>query len=92
MCLASGNVAISRHTQDCWLEIGVFEMAFEQVLKTGLNTPVGNEIVWFEKNYLRLVISVNPTSNKWGQASQNGLSGRGAGVGSEVIIRCCSLA
>ena len=45
-----GNVAVSRHAQDRMKDIGIPERMFERVLLSGLDTPIGTNVVWREKD------------------------------------------
>ena len=58
-----GNVAVSRHAQERIREARISEPSFERILIGGLDTPIGTNVVWREKDGLRLVILVNPTPN-----------------------------
>lgn len=58
-----GNVAVSRHAQERIMEARISEPMFERILLCGLDTPIGTNVVWREKDGRRLVILVNPTPN-----------------------------
>ena len=60
-----GNVAVSRHAQSRAEEDGISQEAFERVLLTPLHTdtPDGPDILWRERDGIRLVILTNPTPN-----------------------------
>ena len=51
-----GNVAVSRHAQDRMREDGISEAAFRDVLATGDIVPDGQDVVWREKDGIRIVI------------------------------------
>jgi len=61
-----GNVAVSRHAQSQMLELGISQEAFDRALldPTQPDTPDGPDIVWRERDGLRLVILTNPTPNR----------------------------
>lgn len=58
-----GNVAVSRHAQERMMDAGIREPMFERVLLAGSDTPIGTNLVWREKDGLRIVILTNPTPN-----------------------------
>jgi hypothetical protein len=58
-----GNVAVSRHAQEQVEDNGIPEPMFERVLFSGLDTPIGTNVVWREKDGLRIVLLTNPTPN-----------------------------
>lgn len=60
-----GNVAISRHAQQRAEEDGISQDAFDRVLLTPIkpDTPDGADILWRERDGIRLVILTNPTPN-----------------------------
>ena len=55
-----GNVAVSRHAQDRMREDGISEAAFRDVLTTGEIVPDGQDVVWREKDGIRIVILRRP--------------------------------
>ena len=55
-----GNVAVSRHAQDRLAEDGISEREFEAVLLRGDSVPEGQDIVWRQKDGIRLVILLKP--------------------------------
>ena len=55
-----GNVAVSRHAQDRMREDGISEAAFRDVLATGDIVPDGQDVVWREKDGIRIVILRKP--------------------------------
>jgi hypothetical protein len=58
-----GNVAVSRHAQERMMDTGIPEPMFERVLFSGLDTPISTNLVWREKDGLRIVVLTNPTPN-----------------------------
>ena len=58
-----GNVAVSRHAQQRAEEDGISQEAFDRVLLTPIkpDIPDGTDIVWRERDSIRLVILMNPT-------------------------------
>ena len=60
-----GNVAVSRHAQQRVEEEGISQEAFDRVLLTPTrpDTPDGADILWRERDGIRLVILTNPTPN-----------------------------
>jgi hypothetical protein len=58
-----GNVAVSPHAQERMMDTGIPEEMFERVLLSGLDTPIGTNVVWREKDGLRIVVLTNPTPN-----------------------------
>jgi hypothetical protein len=60
-----GNVAVSRHAQARAEEDGISQEAFERVLLSPLTPDVqeGSDILWRERDGIRLVILTNPTPN-----------------------------
>jgi hypothetical protein len=60
-----GHVAVSRHAQQRAEEDGISQEAFDRVLLTPVapDTPDGSEILWRERDGIRLVILTNPTPN-----------------------------
>ena len=55
-----GNVALSRHAQDRMREDGISEVAFRDVLMNGDTVPDGQDVVWREKDGIRIVILRRP--------------------------------
>ena len=55
-----GNVAVSRHAQDRMREDAIAEHAFEDVLLNGATIPDGQDVVWREKDGIRIVILRKP--------------------------------
>ena len=60
-----GNVAVSRHAQARAEEDGISQETFDRVLLSPLTTdvPDGADILWRERDGIRLVILTNPTPN-----------------------------
>ena len=60
-----GNVAVSRHAQDRRKEMGITEEEFERVLlrPNRPDIPEGSDIVWRERDNIRLVIMTQPYPN-----------------------------
>jgi hypothetical protein len=60
-----GNVAVSRHAQERMDAEGVSEELFEKALLSPTKPDVreGSDILWRERDGLRLVILTNPTPN-----------------------------
>jgi hypothetical protein len=60
-----GNVAVSRHAQARAEEDRISQEAFDRVLLSPLTEdgPDGADIVWRERDGIRLVILTNPTPN-----------------------------
>jgi hypothetical protein len=56
-----GNVALSRHTQDRLAADGVTDETVADVLANGDTIPDGQDVVWREKDGVRLVIVKRPT-------------------------------
>jgi hypothetical protein len=59
-----GNVALSRHAQGRMVEDGISEHEFLDALFRGNTIPDGQEIVWREKDGVRVVILRRPTPFK----------------------------
>ena len=55
-----GNVVVSRHAQDRRKEMGITEEEFERVLLR----PNGTDIIWRERDNIRLVITTRPYPDK----------------------------
>jgi hypothetical protein len=60
-----GNVAVSRHAQQRCMEDNITEEAFKRVLlEPGRpDVPDGQDILWRERDGIRIVILLNPTPN-----------------------------
>ena len=60
-----GNVAVSRHAQASMIEDGISQEAFDKALLTPTrpDIPDGPDILWRERDGLRIVILTNPTPN-----------------------------
>jgi len=60
-----GNVAVSRHAQARAEEEGISQEAFDRALLSPLtpDVPDGSDILWRERDGIRLVILTNPTPN-----------------------------
>jgi hypothetical protein len=60
-----GNVAVSRHAQTRMEVDGISQEAFDKVLlePTQADIPDGMDILWRERDGLRIVIITNPTPN-----------------------------
>ena len=56
-----GNVALSRHAQERMVQDGISERELKEVLLRGTTTPDGQEVVWREKDGVRVVILRKPT-------------------------------
>jgi hypothetical protein len=56
-----GNVAVSRHAQERLVQDCISEEAFRDALVHGDTIPDGQEVVWREKNGVRVVILRKPT-------------------------------
>lgn len=56
-----GNVALSRHAQERMVEDGISENELKEALLRGTTTPDGQEVVWREKDGVRVVILRRPT-------------------------------
>ncbi len=59
-----GNVAVSRHAQARMVEDRISEHAFKDALLNGTTTPDGQEVLWREKDGVRVVILRQPTPFK----------------------------
>jgi Domain of unknown function (DUF4258) len=61
-----GHVAVSRHAQDRMDEAGVSQEAFERVLlnPTHPDIPDGMDILWRERDGLRIVIITKPVPDR----------------------------
>ena len=60
-----GNVAVSRHAQARAEEDGISQEAFDRVLLEPIQPDIrdGADILWRERDGIRLVILTNPTPN-----------------------------
>ena len=60
-----GNVAVSRHAQTRMEADGISQEAFEKALLEPIqpDVPDGMDILWRERDSLRIVIITNPTPN-----------------------------
>jgi hypothetical protein len=60
-----GNVAVSRHAQASMIADGITQEAFDKALlqPTRPDVPDGADILWRERDGLRIVILTNPTPN-----------------------------
>jgi hypothetical protein len=60
-----GNVAVSRHAQASMIEDGISQEAFDQALltPTRADIPDGADVIWRERDGLRIVILTDPTPN-----------------------------
>ena len=60
-----GNVAVSRHAQARMEELGISQEAFDRALLDPIrpDVPDGQDILWRERDDLRIVIIRNPTPN-----------------------------
>jgi hypothetical protein len=63
---ALGNVAVSRHAQSQMLDAGISQEAFDRALldPTQPDAPDGEDILWRERDGLRVVILTNPRPNR----------------------------
>jgi hypothetical protein len=61
-----GHVAVSRHAQERMQQEGIAEAAFERALLDPLRPDVadGADVLWRERDGLRIVILTNPTPNR----------------------------
>ena len=59
-----GNVAVSRHAQERMVQDGISEKQLREALLRGATTPDGQEVVWREKDGVRVVILRRPTPFK----------------------------
>lgn len=59
-----GNVAVSRHAQERMAQDGISEEDFRDALMHGQTIPDGQDIVWREKDGVRVVILRRPTPFK----------------------------
>src|SRR4051794_19031667 len=60
-----GNVAVSRHAQSQMINAGITQEAFDKALlhPTRPDVPDGVDVLWRERDGLRIVILTNPTPN-----------------------------
>ena len=56
-----GNVAVSRHAQDRMAQDGISEEDFRDALMRGDTIPDGQDVIWSEKDGVRVVILRRPT-------------------------------
>ena len=59
-----GNVAVSRHAQERMAQDGISEKDFVGALMRGDTIPDGQDVVWREKDGVRIVILRKPTPFK----------------------------
>ncbi len=61
-----GNVAVSRHAQARLQAEGITQELFEKVLLNPTQPDVreGADVIWRERDGVRLVILINPTPNR----------------------------
>ena len=59
-----GNVAISHHAQERMARDGISEEDFKEALLRGTTIPDGQDVVWREKDGVRIVILRRPTPFK----------------------------
>ena len=59
-----GNVAVSRHAQARLVEDGISEHDFKEALFNGTTIPDGQDVLWREKDGVRVVILRQPTPFK----------------------------
>ena len=59
-----GNVAVSRHAQARMVEDGISEHELKEALLNGSTTPDGHDVLWREKDGVRVVILRQPTPFK----------------------------
>lgn len=60
-----GNVAVSRHAQARMADNGITQEIFERILLNPIRPDIkdGMDVVWRERDGLRIVILTNPTPN-----------------------------
>ncbi len=60
-----GNVAVTRHAQAQMIAAGISQQAFDEALLTPTkpDIPDGADVLWRERDGLRIVILTNPTPN-----------------------------
>lgn len=60
-----GNIAVSRHAQERMEVAGISQEQFDLALTCpDREVPDGIDVVWRERNGLRIVILTNPTPNR----------------------------
>jgi hypothetical protein len=59
-----GNVALSRHAQARMVADGISEHDLKEALLNGSTTPDGQDVLWREKDGVRVVILRRPTPFK----------------------------
>ena len=59
-----GNVAVTRHAQAKAEEFGITEQQFIEVLLKGSDSPDGMDMLWRERNGIRLVIILYPMPDR----------------------------
>ena len=61
-----GNVEVSRHAKTRMLEENISSRLFEKVLLTPIepDIPDGHDVIWRERDGVRLVILTNPITNR----------------------------
>ena len=59
-----GNVAVSRHAQERMVQDGIPEDAFLDALMNGEMVPDGADVVWRQKDGVRIVLIRRPTPFK----------------------------
>ena len=55
-----GNVAVSRHAQERMAQDGISENELKEALLHGTITPDGQDVIWREKDGVRVVIIKKP--------------------------------
>jgi len=58
-----GNIAVSRHAQDQCVRYGITEEKFKDVLLHGKEVIESNDILYRQKDGIRVVILTKPTPN-----------------------------
>ena len=56
-----GNVALSRHAQERMVEDGISANELKEALLRGATTPDGQDVIWRERDGVRVVILKKPT-------------------------------
>jgi hypothetical protein len=60
-----GHVAVSRHAQARCEELGITEEQFcRALLEPARDVPDGQEVLWRERDNIRLVVQLFPTPNR----------------------------